>query len=432
MNVSGADQDPHTGSLVCCPIRNGKTGQIIAVCQLKNKLCTAPGEAETGRAFNRYDERLLEDFAVYCGLALQTVQTVQRIEYQRASQDVTQEVLSYHLTAAQEEIRALQEAEIPSAQSLRILDFSFSDFGLSEDSTAQATVRMFLDLNLVQDFNIDYKCLCQWVLSVRRGYRSNVPYHNWSHGLSTAQCMFAMMMSTDQLQSNLSRLEVLALMIATLNHDLDHRGVSNSYIERTQQPLAQLYGTSSLEHHHYDMCLFILNNPGSQILSGLCPDDYRTVLPMIEKAILATDLAVYMERRAEFFELGQRGVRWEEDRHRDLLRSMLMTASDIAAITKPWHIQKRTAKLVASEFFAQGDREKEEFNIKPVDMMNRDNSTRLPHMQVNYIDGMCHPLYQTLSGMFDSCSPLLDGLMRNRENWMLLAETGEEGGGEEE
>ncbi|KAM9390670.1 cGMP-specific 3',5'-cyclic phosphodiesterase-like, partial [Salvelinus alpinus] len=136
-------------------------------------------------------------------------------------------------------------------------------------------------------------------------------------------------------------------------------------------------------------------------------------------------------RRAEFFELGQRGVRWEEDRHRDLLRSMLMTASDIAAITKPWPIQKRTAKLVASEFFAQGDREKEEFNIKPVDMMNRDNSTRLPHMQVNYIDGMCHPLYQTLSGMFDSCSPLLDGLMRNRENWMLLAETGEEGGEEE-
>ncbi|CAB1327077.1 unnamed protein product [Coregonus sp. 'balchen'] len=91
LNVSGADQDPPTGSLVCCPIRNGKTGKIIAVCQLKNKLGVAPGEPETGREFNRYEERLLEDFAVYCGLALQTVQTVQRIEYQRASQDVTQE-----------------------------------------------------------------------------------------------------------------------------------------------------------------------------------------------------------------------------------------------------------------------------------------------------------------------------------------------------
>ena len=33
-------------------------------------------------------------------------------------------------------------------------------------------------------------------------------------------------------QNNLSDLEVLALMIATLSHDLDHRGVNNSYIQR--------------------------------------------------------------------------------------------------------------------------------------------------------------------------------------------------------
>ena len=50
-----------------------------------------------------------------------------------------------------------QEVTIPSAESLHILDFHFSDSGLSEDHTTQATIRMFLDLSLVQDFNIDYK-----------------------------------------------------------------------------------------------------------------------------------------------------------------------------------------------------------------------------------------------------------------------------------
>ena len=50
-----------------------------------------------------------------------------------------------------------QEATIPSAEALIILDFHFSDFGLPEDLTTQATIRMFLDLNLVKDFNIDYK-----------------------------------------------------------------------------------------------------------------------------------------------------------------------------------------------------------------------------------------------------------------------------------
>lgn len=50
-----------------------------------------------------------------------------------------------------------QEATIPSAESLLLLDFDFSDFGLPEDLTTQATIRMFLDLSLVQDFNMDYK-----------------------------------------------------------------------------------------------------------------------------------------------------------------------------------------------------------------------------------------------------------------------------------
>ncbi|XP_041789914.1 cGMP-specific 3',5'-cyclic phosphodiesterase [Chelmon rostratus] len=411
-------------SLICCPVRNERSEDVIAVCQLMNKRSKDSDQME---AFNRYDERLLEDLAVYCGLALQYAQAVQITEERRASIEVTQEVLAYHITAAEEEIQALQEATIPSAESLLLLDFDFSDFGLPEDLTTQATIRMFLDLSLVQDFNMDYKSLCQWVLTVRRGYRNSVPYHNWSHALSTAQSMFAMLMATEQLQTIFSRLEILALMIATLSHDLDHRGVSNSYIERSQQPLAQLYGHSSLENHHYNLCLFILNNQGSQILSGLSAEDHRAVLHMIKRAILATDLTVYMERRKEFFSLTKKSrVSWKSEKQRDLLRSMLMTASDLSAITKPWPEQKRIANLVAMEFFAQGDKEREEFKIKPIDIMNRENSTRLPYMQVEYIDDICYPLYKTVSRLFGSCSPLLNGCKKNRENWLHLTEEAEE------
>lgn len=48
-------------------------------------------------------------------------------------------------------------ATVPSAQSLRLLDFSFSDFDLSEAETTQATIRMFVDLKLVQNFQMKYK-----------------------------------------------------------------------------------------------------------------------------------------------------------------------------------------------------------------------------------------------------------------------------------
>uniref|UniRef100_A0A3B4CSD2 Phosphodiesterase n=1 Tax=Pygocentrus nattereri TaxID=42514 RepID=A0A3B4CSD2_PYGNA len=378
----------HVKSLLCTPIRNGKKDKVIGVCQLVNKMDEATGEI---KAFNRNDEQFLEAFAIFCGLGIQNTQMYETVERAMAKQEVTLEVLSYHASAAEEETRALQvtaAATIPSAQSLRLQEFSFSDFDLSDAETTQATIRMFVDLKLVQNFQMKYKNLCQWILSVKKNYRKNVAYHNWRHAFNTSQCMFAILRSGG-LQNNLSDLEILALMIATLSHDLDHRGVNNSFIKRSDHPLAQLYCHSIMEHHHFDQCLMILNSPGSQILSGLSLDEYKTTLKMIEKAILATDLAVYMKVRGIF----RNQIHYNLP-HTAIIKSMLMTACDISAITKPWPVQKRIAELVATEFFEQGDKERRELNIEPI----------------------------TLASMSDSCSPLLEGCRKNRQNWKLLAE----------
>lgn len=384
-----------------------------------NKMDEASGSV---KAFNRNDEQFLEAFAIFCGLGIQNTQMYETVERAMAKQEVTLEVLSYHASASEEETRELQVATVPSAQSLSLLDFSFSDFDLSDTATTMGAIRMFVDLNLVQNFQMKYTNLCQWILSVKKNYRKNVAYHNWRHAFNTAQCMFALLKS-GRLQNNLNELEVLALMIATLSHDLDHRGVNNSYIQRSEHPLAQLYCHSTMEHHHFDQCLMILNSPGNQILSGLSLDEYKATLKMIERAILATDLALYMKRRGEFFELTKNSqFVWEDENHRDLLRSMLMTACDISAITKPWPVQKRTAELVATEFFQQGDKEREELKIEPSDLMNREKRDKIPSMQVSFIDAICTQLYETLAGMSEYCSPLLEGCQNNRQHWKHLAE----------
>ncbi|XP_061566777.1 cGMP-specific 3',5'-cyclic phosphodiesterase-like isoform X1 [Cololabis saira] len=414
-------------SLLCTPIRNGKKDKVIGVCQLVNKMDEASGGV---KAFNRNDEQFLEAFAIFCGLGIQNTQMYETVERAMAKQEVTLEVLSYHASATEEESRELQVtavATVPSAQSLHLLDFSFSDFDLSDTETTLATIRMFVDLNLVQNFQMKHTSLCQWVLSVKKNYRKNVAYHNWRHAFNTAQCMFALLKS-GRFQNNLNDLEVLALMIATLSHDLDHRGVNNSYIQRSDHPLAHLYCHSTMEHHHFDQCLMILNSPGNQILSGLSLDEYKATLKMIERAILATDLALYMKRREEFFELTKNSqFIWEDEQHKDLLRSMLMTACDISAITKPWPVQKRIAELVATEFFEQGDKERRELNIEPSDLMNREKRDKIPSMQVSFIDAICIQLYETLAGMSECCSPLLDGCLRNRQHWTRLAEDCEKG-----
>ncbi|XP_068136530.1 cGMP-specific 3',5'-cyclic phosphodiesterase isoform X3 [Hyperolius riggenbachi] len=423
-NQNEENNSKNIQSLLCAPIKNGKKNKVIGVCQLVNKVEENSGKI---KAFNRNDEQFLEAFAIFCGLGIQNTQMYEVVERAMAKQMVTLEILSYHASAAEEETMELQGAVVPSAQSLKLTDFYFSDFELSDVETTLATSRMFTDLNLVQTFQMKYETLCRWILSVKKNYRKNVAYHNWRHAFNTAQCMFASL-RTGKIQSKLSDLEILSLMIATLSHDLDHRGVNNSFIQRSEHPLAQLYCHSIMENHHFDQCLMILNSQGNQILSGLSVQDYKSALKMIKQAILATDLALYIKRRGDFFELVKRKkFRWEDQTQKELFIAMLMTACDLSAITKPWPVQQRIAELVATEFYDQGDKERRELNIEPTDLMNREKKDKIPSMQVGFIDAICLELYEALTQVSESCYPLLEGCLRNKQKWQVLAEQQEKG-----
>lgn len=49
-----------------------------------------------------------------------------------------------------------------------------------------------------------------------------------------------------------------------------------------------------------------------------------------------------------------------------IFRGMMMTACDVAAICKPWEMQQQIAKLVATEFFQQGDIERNQLHVEPI------------------------------------------------------------------
>lgn len=76
----------------------------------------------------------------------------------------------------------------------------------------------------------------------------------------------------------------------------------------------------------------------------------------------------FIRKRGTFLQDVQRQPMsyWIDEEPRALLRAMSMTVCDLSAITKPWDIEKRVADLVSSEFFEQGDMEKQELNITPI------------------------------------------------------------------
>ena len=69
----------------------------------------------------------------------------------------------------------------------------------------------------------------------------------------------------------------MALFIACLCHDLDHRGFNNAFLVKTNAPLAALYSTSVMENHHISQMLAILQMDGLNIFAKLTPEEYKTV-----------------------------------------------------------------------------------------------------------------------------------------------------------
>ncbi|XP_041485070.1 dual 3',5'-cyclic-AMP and -GMP phosphodiesterase 11-like isoform X2 [Lytechinus variegatus] len=423
LNISDAYKDPRfdpkvdsetgfrTHEMLCMPIKNAN-GAIQGVSLLVNKI--------DGSAFNKNDEDMFEAFAIFCGMGIHNTKMYEKVCRAVAKQRVALETLSYHATAPSEEAQRIKKLPVPTSNELGLLKFSFSELRMTEDETLLAAIRMFLDLDLLNKFRINYETMCRWLLSVRKNYR-NVTYHNWRHAFTVAQTMFAIIKSGG-MKNVLTDIEVMCLMVACLSHDLDHRGTNNNFQVMIESPLAQLYSTSTMEHHHFDQCIMILNSKGNEIFMNLNPEEYTNAIRLLEHAILATDLAVYFKSRGEFFHIvEEQKCEWNEDDQRELLRGMLMTACDISAISKPWDVQKEIAKLVFGEFFEQGDLERQQLNKVPDDMMNREKRDLLPKMQVGFVDAICLPCYESLTKVNDKMKPLLDMCQSNRNNWQHLA-----------
>ncbi|XP_078492494.1 dual 3',5'-cyclic-AMP and -GMP phosphodiesterase 11-like isoform X1 [Ciona intestinalis] len=410
-----------TRSLLCIPIRDSMR-QVIGVIQLINK------HHRVGPCFTKSDEQILEAFTIFCGLGISNTRMYEETARLAAKQHVILEVLSYHAVASPYETSLLTLNDIPSAKSLGILTYDFDDSRLDDHDTLRAAVRMFIDLNLVEKFRINHEVLCRWVASVKRNYRP-VSYHNWRHAFNVCQSCFCMI-KTGGLDSIFSDYEKLSLLVSCLSHDLDHRGTNNAFQAKIEHPLARLYSTSTMEHHHYNQCLMLLQSEGCEILSHLTSSEYAHVIKLVQHAILSTDLAIYFKKRNEFFNVVKSGAAdWlENDGHRELLRSLVITGCDIAGITRPWNVQKEIAQLVAEEFFEQGDIEKSKLHQEPPDMMNRKLKHKLPKMQIGFIDSICLPLYEALNDVSTKLQPMLDGCLENRRHWEEESLKAERGG----
>ncbi|VDP80077.1 unnamed protein product [Echinostoma caproni] len=264
---------------------------------------------------------------------------------------------------------------------------SFSRLFRSHLLQTQTCLSMFEDLNLINHWRISRKTLSRFILMVRRGYRDPA-YHNWMHAFSVCHFIYVCGMNLPLAGDYLTDMEFFALFVASLCHDIDHRGTNNSFQLQSKSTLAALYSSegSVLERHHFSQTICILNTKDCNVFESLTE---KVLLDRIRDIILATDLAHHLNILSNLREMADIGYNRESPKHHNLLLCLLMTAADLSDQTKNWSNTVQVAKLIYEEFFRQGDLEKA-LGHNPADSMDRERAC-VPSLQISFLDYIISP-----------------------------------------
>lgn len=336
----------------------------------------------------------------------------------------------------------------------------FDIFAHDYDGLSEVVVKMFEMANLRTYCKISKEKLCNWIYEVRKRYRDN-PYHNFRHGVDVCQTVFVFLYTfgcRGFIGENKQQM-ILGLMVASLCHDIDHPGLTNSYQINSMSDLALLYNDKSvLENHHCTTTFRILRNLDVNIFSELPSNEFRDVFrPLIYTLILNTDMTQHFAMLKEFdFLRGEGKIKPNQadpkpqqslgkvhlttenqnrpqklskidSNERMTVMSIILHAADISNPCKPNQPnqpeQKNWAILINKEFLAQGEREKKEnLPVSP----NCDSSTSVqPEVALNFVDFIVAPTYLALSDVLPLVrsslgkgkeSPL-HCLITNRKQW---------------
>ncbi|CAI9590034.1 unnamed protein product [Staurois parvus] len=330
-------------------------------------------------------------------------------------------MMMYHMKVCEEETKKLQSKGILRTSQI---DPSFSQFcytprSLPEDDTIMAILSMFEDMSFLNNYKIDRTTLVRFCLMVKKGYR-DPPYHNWMHAFSVTHFCYLLYKNLE-LVNYLEDIEIFALFVSCMCHDLDHRGTNNSFQVASKSVLAALYSSegSVMERHHFAQAIAILNSQGCNIFEQFNRKDYQRMLDLMRDIILATDLAHHLRIFKELQKMARDGYDPKNKHHHNLLICLLMTSCDLSDQTKGWTTTRKIAELIYKEFFSQGDLEKAMGN-RPSEMMDREKAY-IPELQISFMEHIAMPIYKLLKELFPLSSELYEIVAANRVKWMRVS-----------
>lgn len=242
------------------------------------------------------------------------------------------------------------------------------------------------------DLGINRQALQAWTTMLGTGYR-DLPYHNIIHAVDVTATV-AMLMWTAGLAEmcKLDDEHRFALPIAAAMHDVEHPGTNNPFQVATRSRFAIRYNDKAvLESHHVAAGYALMQQEGLNFLEDVQESSYKSIRSCVVQTILATDMASHFQKLGDLKTRKNKDdfANFENSDDQMLMMCLALHAADISNPTKPIGTYVLWTERVMSEFFRQGDLEKDKG--LPVSMLMDRNTTNIAKAQKGFIEVLVGP-----------------------------------------
>ncbi|CAD7943402.1 unnamed protein product [Amoebophrya sp. A25] len=271
-----------------------------------------------------------------------------------------------------------------------------------------------------------------FVAVVARNYEKN-PYHNWAHAWNVFATTGILL--RDGWHDYADDVDIFALMVAALCHDLGHPGLTNEHFVNQGHRLARTYNNLAvLENMHAYTMYTILELPGCNLLEEFSAAEQAQFRAVATTAIMGTAMTVHFDlmksltqvknaRDAE--ELQEKPILDEKRFNHDaeVMKKIIVHAADLGNCVQPLGSYTQWAERIFMENHLQCEYEKgqkssfESFAME----VNPGDSTKLAKFQLGFLDFIAVPFWETIVDLYPLLEDRRVAMHANVKYWRLEA-----------
>lgn len=276
---------------------------------------------------------------------------------------------------------------------------------------------------------LDFEVLPKFLRYVEDHYRRDMPFHNAAHAADVLHSLFMMLTSTT-LGAKISSHNQVGALLAAVMHDIEHTGLTNDFLIKTNHEIAQKFPTRApMESKHIALAMEAITKDEFKVLSKMSSVQQDEVLTVVRKTILATALCYQRELLDKVQAVSaEEWSQTERSSGEDVLSQPLqilslrcaLHVSDISQTMKPFVQHQKWVTRLTAEYFLQGQEDKRMQACASPPYCFEELWTRESFLtcQTGFLQTMALPAVATLNMIpWLDVEQLVDGVKANISQW---------------